>query len=195
MGAVMTMIIWKPYAMPVMRRSTQAKDGGDVARGRPPLPTAVKEAQGTLEKSRVNNNEARFDVPEVFPKPPLTLNSSGKKLWKELGPRLKEAGLYSEGDYTALELLCAAYGDWIAARKEIKITGMVIYTDTGSAYQHPLVGIANTNWKMIKEMLAQFGLTPAERTRVKALSPSERASSLAETLFAKARDRVEEGKE
>lgn len=166
-----------------------------MARGRPPLPTAVKEAQGTLEKSRVNNDEARFAIPEVFPKAPLILNAPGKKLWRELGPRLKEAGLYSDGDYTALELLCAAYGDWIEARKSIKVTGTVIYTITGSAYQHPLVGIANTNWKMIKEMLAQFGLTPAERSRVKALSPIERASSLAESLFSKARERIEEGKE
>ena len=77
-------------------------------RGRLPKPDALKEAQGTLKKSRVNHSQAKFEVPDRFPSPPRTLNEYGKKYWRALGPRLKEVGLYTEGDYTALELLCSA---------------------------------------------------------------------------------------
>ena len=32
----------------------------------------IKEAQGTLKKSRVNNSQAKFAVPVAHPKPPST---------------------------------------------------------------------------------------------------------------------------
>jgi len=177
-----------------MRQSTTqpAKDGEGV-RGRKPVPDAIKEAQGTLKKSRVNNSQAVFEVPEAFPKPPSTMNLYGKRLWRELGPQLKEAGLYSSGDYTALELLCMAYGDMVAARKALMKSGNIVITDKATVYQHPNVGIANTAWKQVKDMLTQFGLTPAERTRVKALSPNDKSLSLADSLFNTARKKVEEG--
>lgn len=179
-----------------MRQSTArpVRDGASV-RGRKPVPDAIKEAQGTLKKSRVNNSQAVFDVPDDFPKAPATMNLYGKRLWRALGPRLKSAGLYSDGDYNALELLCMAYGDMVAARKALVKSGNIVVTDKGTVYQHPNVGIANTSWKQVKDMLAQFGLTPAERSRVKALSPSDKTQSLAENLFAQARNKVEGGGE
>ena len=164
-------------------------------RGRLPKPDALKEAQGTLKKIRVNNSQAKFAVPANQPKAPLTLNLYGKRLWKEMLPKLIETGLYTEGDYNALELLCMAYGDMIAARKALRVSGNIVETDKGTIYQHPNVGIANQAWTRVKLMLGQFGLTPAERTRVKAFSPVEKGKSLADSLFAAARAKVEEGKQ
>lgn len=167
--------------------------GGVGVRGRLPKPDSLKEAQGTLKKIRVNHSQARFDVPADFPKPPTTMNIYGKRLWRALGPKLKEVGLYTEGDYNALELLCMAYGDMIAARKALAKSGNIVLTDKGTVYQHPNVGIANQAWNRVKLMLGQFGLTPAERTRVKAMSPGEKSKSLAESLFTEARIAVEGG--
>ena len=165
--------------------------GGANMRGRLPKPDVIKEAQGTLKKSRVNNSQAKFAVPVAHPKPPSTLNIYGKRLWKELIPKLIETGLYTEGDYQALELLCMAYGDMISARKELQKTGTIVVTEKGTVYQHPNVGIANQAWTRVKLMLGEFGLTPAERTRVKALSPAEKTKSLADSLFAAAFAKVE----
>lgn len=190
----MTRKTLKLYAGPAMNGNITkwAKDGENV-RGRKPVPDVIKEAQGTLKKSRVNNSQAVFAVPEEFPKPPATMNLYGKRIWRALGPRLKEAGLYSDGDYNALELLCMAYGDMVAARKALMKSGNIVITDKGTVYQHPNVGIANTSWKQVKDMLIQFGLTPAERTRVKTLNPKDKSQSLAESLFAQAREKVEGG--
>lgn len=169
----------------------QVVKGGVGVRGRTPLPDALKEAQGTLKKSRVNHAQARFDVPKDSPKPPTTLNLYGKRLWKEMLPKLIETGLYTEGDHQAFELLCMAYGDLIQARKDLKESGTIVVTEKGTVYQHPNVGIANQAWNRCKLMLGQFGLTPAERTRVKARSPEEKNKSLADSLFAAARAKVE----
>lgn len=168
---------------------------GEGVRGRLPKPDALKEAQGTLKKSRVNHSQAKFAIPDNNPKPPATLNLYGKRLWKELLPKLMQTGLYTEGDYQAFELLCMAYGDMISARKELQKTGTVVVTEKGTVYQHPNVGIANQAWTRVKLMLGQFGLTPAERTRVKALSPGEKTKSLADSLFAAALVKVEGGDE
>lgn len=163
-------------------------------RGRLPKPDALKEAQGTLKKIRVNNSQAKFAVPVNQPKPPMTLNLYGRRLWKEMLPKLIETGLYTEGDYNALELLCAAYGDWIQARRDLVQSGNIATSIKGGIFQHPNVGIANQAWTRVKVMLGQFGLTPAERTRVKAFSPAEKGKSLADSLFAAARQKVEEGR-
>ena len=184
-------ITWKHFVENAMRQNITREAKGGVVRGRTPLPDALKEARGTLKKSRVNQSQARFDVPKTTPKPPATLNLYGKRLWKEMLPKLVETGLYTEGDHQAFELLCMAYGDLIQARKDLKKSGTIVITDKGTVYQHPNVGIANQAWNRVKLMLGQFGLTPAERTRVKARSPEEKRGSLAESLFAAAREKVE----
>lgn len=185
-------ITWKHFVENAMRQNITREAKGGVVRGRTPLPDALKEAQGTLKKSRVNQSQARFDVPKTTPKPPATLNLYGKRLWKEMLPKLVETGLYTEGDHQAFELLCMAYGDLIQARKDLKESGTIVITDKGTVYQHPNVGIANQAWNRVKLMLGQFGLTPAERTRVKARSPEEKRGNLAESLFAAARAKVED---
>ena len=188
----MTLTIWKHFVGLAMSESTVRKvKGGARVRGRTPLPDTLKEAKGTLKKSRVNQAQAKFDVPDGNPNPPATLNLYGKRLWKEMLPKLIETGLYTEGDHQAFELLCMAYGDLIQARKDLKESGTIVVTEKGTVYQHPNVGIANQAWNRCKLMLGQFGLTPAERTRVKARTPDEKGKSLADSLFAAARAKVE----
>ena len=186
------MTTWKHFAVRATKENTVKRvKGGEGVRGRTPLPDTLKEAKGTLKKSRVNQAQAKFDVPDSNPNPPATLNLYGKRLWKEMLPKLIETGLYTEGDHQAFELLCMAYGDLIQARKDLKESGTIVVTEKGTVYQHPNVGIANQAWNRCKLMLGQFGLTPAERTRVKARTPDEKNKSLAESLFASARAKVE----
>ena len=192
----MTLKTWKQSADRAMKENIARKaKGGKGLKGRLPKPDALKMAQGTLKNSRVNHSQPKFAIPAKQPKPPLTLNLYGKRLWKDMLPKLIETGVYSEGDYNALELLCMAYGDLIDARKNLKVTGTIVVTEKGTVYQHPNVGITNQAWVRVKMMLGLFGLTPAERARVKALSPAEKGKSLADSLFAAARSKVESGTE
>jgi len=77
-----------------------------------------------------------------------------------------------------------AYDRMKAANRNIDLEGMVLTTENGYHYQNPYLSIANTAWGQVKSMLAEFGLTPAERTRVlAAVLDNGGEGGLAEQLF------------
>jgi len=127
-------------------------------------------------------NEAQFPVPSRMFSPPDTLNEWGEKAWRYYGKLLLDAGLLTEADRMALELLCQAYGRWIEAERNVALTGTVLTSDRGNFYQNPYLAVANKSWDQVKRMLAEFGLTPAERTRVAAMA-GESEEDLAALLF------------
>jgi len=77
-------------------------------------------------------------------KPPDWLGSYAKALWRRLSPVLTKAGLLSEGDVPALEMLCDEYDCW---RRD------------------PLAVGARDRYR---RLLVEFGLTPSSRSRIKA---------------------------
>ena len=153
-------------------------------KGRKPVPTAIKQLRGTFREDRAVSNEAEFDIPQRMPSPPEELNPDGEALWRSLGKRLLDRGLFTHGDYVALELLCVAYGRMKEANRMVAKTGTVHLSKNGNYFQNPYLGVANRAWDQVKSMLAEFGLTPAERTRVlAAIRENEKEESLAELLF------------
>lgn len=146
------------------------------------MPTAVKSMRGTVRADRVMRNEAQFPIPGRMPSPPEGLNDYGEALWRSLGKLLLDAGLLTQGDTIALEMLCLAYGRMKEANNRVDDEGMVLESDKGNFYQSPYLSIANRAWEQVKGMLAEFGLTPAERTRVMALVEQEE-DDLASFLF------------
>jgi P27 family predicted phage terminase small subunit len=151
-------------------------------RGRKPVPTALKELRGTDRADRGVANESKPPVPETIPQPPTYFNRWAKKVWREYGQLLLDAGLFTDLDSIAFELLCQAYGRWIDAERHVSEEGPILISDRGNSYQNPYLGVANRAWEQIKKMLGEFGLTPAERTRVAALV-DEDDDDLASLLF------------
>jgi P27 family predicted phage terminase small subunit len=163
--------------------------------GRKPVPTAIKELRGTARPDRVLKNEAEFPIPERMLRVPDGLNQYGEELWRELGKLLLDAGLFSYGDKIALELLCQAYGRMKYANEKMRENGgEVLEGSTGGLYQNPWLSIVNKGWDQVRTMLSEFGLTPAERTRVAALVEDKSEDSLAVELF-KAVDAFHENRE
>lgn len=151
-------------------------------KGRKPVPTALKELRGTARADRVLKNEAQFPIPGRMLSPPEHLGADGEFLWRHLGKLLLDAGLMSYGDTLALELMCIAYDRMTRANRKVKIDGEVMVSDKGNYYQNPWLSIANKAWDQVKSMLAEFGLTPAERTRVMAAVEDDE-DDLATLLF------------
>ena len=52
-----------------------------MAKGRKKLPTVLKEMQGTLEKSRVLENEMEVDLVSELPEAPELLSKRGAEEW------------------------------------------------------------------------------------------------------------------
>jgi P27 family predicted phage terminase small subunit len=155
--------------------------------GRKPVPTVIKEARGTNRADRGVKNEAAFPVPGRMPSPPKGLTDDGEALWRSLGKILLDAGLFSAGDALALEMLCVSYERYKIANRSIGANLTNPSKKNPDVYiQNPLLSISNKAWEQIYKLLAQFGLTPAERTRVLAAVQNDQEDDLATVLFRQA---------
>lgn len=148
-----------------------------------PQPTRIKELAGNPGRRPLNKAEPQPPVPEYAPRAPRFLNAEGKRAWRELVKILLRIGLYTEIDKYALALFCQAWGRWVQVEREIaKLPSLLLETQNGYQYQTPLLGIANTAWEQVRKMAGEFGLSPAERSRVR-VAATEEEPSLAEMLF------------
>jgi P27 family predicted phage terminase small subunit len=104
--------------------------------------------------------------------PPGHLDDVGRAEWHrlvaELGPGPKGAGVLARSDRCALEILCAAYARWIAARDLLAERGLTIPTPEGSHKSNPAHAIAAAAETTMIKLLGEFGATPSARNRVQA---------------------------
>jgi phage terminase small subunit len=119
-------------------------------RGRKPIPTAIKILKGT-QADRINWSEVKLP-PGDLTAPPW-LPATGRRHWDELAGMLKEAGLFTEADRPALALLCDAYVCWRHDPTDSK--SRILYA----------------------RMLAEFGMTPSARSRIKTTNQPKDALS------------------
>jgi P27 family predicted phage terminase small subunit len=149
--------------------------------GPAPKPTAVRELQGRAHKAK-NRREPRPALPERPPYAPRWLCPEGQAAWRRIAGALLDAGLYTTIDQTALELLCDAYGRWRQASRELGANGegLVSVGERGSVVS-AAERVAERRFDQVRKMLAEFGMTPAERSRVSTAEQSQ--MSLADLLF------------
>ena len=151
-------------------------------RGRKPKPTAIKVLAGNPGRRPVNKAEPRFHVPERTPSPPAFLSDTAAEVWRDLGKLLRDAGLFTVVDRYALAMFCAVAARWMEAERKLQQAGAVITSEAGGMYQNPWLHVANKAWGQMRQMLSEFGLTPAERSRLKTVVADEEPT-LAEMLF------------
>ena len=131
-------------------------------RGPIATPTRILELNGSW-RAKKRRGEPRPKV--KAPSCPSWLGVSGKRLWRELTPRLLKIGLVSELDRTLLAALCHSYEMFRQARTTVLAEGLTTTTDKGNIVQHPAVGAMNTAWGQMVKAAAEFGLSPASRAR------------------------------
>lgn len=116
-------------------------------RGRKRTPKNLKVLAGTDRPDRDVPDAPEFDLLEEFPDPPLHLNTDGVEMWNRLGPQLVNARVLQVVDLYALEHLCAT---WQMVRKKIKAEMEVTAAENNA----------------MKALFAEFGMTPASRSKV-----------------------------
>lgn len=80
-------------------------------------------------------------------------------------------------DVDALAIYCETYSFWVEATERVKHLGMVIKTDKGNIIQNPYLRIANNAQESMLQLLKEFGMTPAARTRVQAANGAEKSEN------------------
>lgn len=140
--------------------------------GRPRKPTKLKKLTGTYQPSRNLPNEmtgpemTSYDAPEG-------LSNHARKEWERIIPLMRQTGVLSSLDTSALFALCNEWGKYKEAEEKCASMGRVVKSPTtGFPMINPYETISGQSYKRYKEMAVQFGLTPASRTKIASNPPA-----------------------
>lgn len=128
-------------------------------RGPPPTPKSELEARGSwLAKHRAD--ELTIEPVDALA-PPAHLDKEARRQWQAVVGLLAPRGVLTEADVMALTMLCELWAEDRVLGKKIK--RLVV----GSLDWNRVRNARSDIRKQLKDMLAKFGLTPADRPRVK----------------------------
>lgn len=155
-------------------------------RGPKPKPTALKLLSGSW---RAKENPHEPVAPKALPAKPAELSEDESVLWDILAHQLYDQGTLGNIDHIALHSLVSARCEEMRAENQIRKSGLLIRNgrpDNPNAQliPNPLLGIRDRAAKRVKEYLAVFGMTPADRTRIIANpgAPLARADPVTELI-------------
>ena len=140
-------------------------------RGRKPKPTRLKVITGNPGKRPLNYNEPRPDI--EIPECPPELSLAAQREWQRLVGDLTTLRLLTNLDRAALAAYCGAYAVWAEAMEAIQKFGAMVKSPSGYPIQSPYVAIANRQAELMMRIAAEFGFTPASRSRIATPSPEE----------------------
>jgi len=142
-----------------------------------PVPTALKKLRGNPGRRPLPTNEAEPPISEKVPRPPAWLKGEARKEWFNIAPKLHAAGLLTNLDLRTLAGCCVNFAQWLEAVEEIRRVGPVIVRQGPHGQkipmQNPYVRIAREAHLAWTRALAEFGMTPSSRTRVKVTKPEK----------------------
>ena len=147
-------------------------------RGRRPKPTRLKALTGNPGKRPLNTGEPRPE-PNI-PECPAELGPVARKEWDRLATELASLKILTVLDRAALAAYCNAYGLWAAAIEAIQKYGTMVKSPSGYPIQSPYVSIANRQAEIMMRIAAEFGFTPASRSRIS--TPAQREPNLFDLL-------------
>jgi P27 family predicted phage terminase small subunit len=148
------------------------------ARGPKPLPVNVHLLRNNAAKKPLGqllDDVVRPDV--AIPTCPQHLGDEARKEWRRISKHLAKLGLISQIDRAALAGYCQSWGRWVEVERKIaaanaadpdKVAGLVTSTPAGYQQISVLMQISNRCLEQMKRFLAEFGMSPAARSRVTA---------------------------
>ena len=140
-------------------------------RGRRPKPTRLKVLTGNPGKRPLNHDEPR-PAPEI-PECPPELGPVARREWDRLVGELGKLKLVTNLDRAALAAYCGAYALWSEATEAIQKFGTMVKSPSGYPIQSPYLAIANRQAELMMRISAEFGFTPASRSRISTPRPDE----------------------
>jgi P27 family predicted phage terminase small subunit len=148
--------------------------------GRRPTPTYLKLIRGNPGKGKIRP-EPQPRVPAKPPEAPDFLLDEAKAEWSRVVPQLRVLGLLTHLDTPVLAAYCQSYARWVAAERILarmaaedpESKGLTITGTMGSPMVNPMLKIARLSAADVLRFAAEFGFSPAARTRIQAgISPA-----------------------
>lgn len=148
------------------------------------LPKEVKELRGTLRPCRESGDSVEVD--RTIPEPPDWLDKTAKDAYNDIVKIVSDMGVMSKGDSLALSLLVDAYKRYLDARKDLKKNGQVeeSFNSNGAKVRkkNPSIDIAFEAHTKMMNILREFGLTPASRSKVSSVEDEKGDESIKDLL-------------
>lgn len=150
-------------------------------RGPKAEPTAEKRLKGNPGQRRLPKpgEEAEPKILAVLPDPPEWLGKEAVKEWYRVGQTLIDNRLLTEADVTTFSTYCQNVDVLINSSREIKDKGMTILGARGWV-RNPALATFAAATTSVRNMAAEFGMTPSSRARIKL--PSNDGPSLESLL-------------
>jgi P27 family predicted phage terminase small subunit len=141
----------------------------------PPVPTNLKLLRGNPGK-RAIRPEPEPEPLAALPKPPDFLTAAAVNEWWRISEELRRLRLLTVADLHPLAAYCQAFGRWVDAERALRrmaerdplTHGLMVKGSLGNPIQNPLVKVAAHAARDMVRYAAEFGLTPAARTRIAA---------------------------
>ena len=138
------------------------------ARSGPSVPTALKIVRGNPGRRPLPEGEPMPPVPQRVPSPPAELSDSAKKIWRAQGRVLLKTGILTEIDAPMLAAVCIPYDNMLrCSGKMAELKANPWMVKDGVIAMNPLVRVMYESMDRFMRASAEFGMSPASRTRVK----------------------------
>ena len=140
--------------------------------GRRPLPTAVKRARGTLQPCRTNPDEPPVHV--TRPDVPPGLDAMERRAWDRYAEHLVGMRVLTVDNQSALRDLACADVRVVRARRGAAKNGPVeTDPETGRSRRSAWALELDAALADLHRIRGLFGLTPSDRVKVKATTPTK----------------------
>lgn len=142
-----------------------------MGRGRKKVPTRLKELQGTVEKSRLVDNEMTAELCHAIPEAPEWLSEIAKQEWEKVTLELYNKQMLHNIDLRLIEAYCNAIALHIETEQMLRDKGRIqIFKNPDGTLKHmqavPYQKIANDALDRALKLATQFGMTPTSRTSI-----------------------------
>ena len=138
-------------------------------KGPPKKPTRLELLQGKPGKRPVNEQEPQPRVGTI--EPPDWLTPEAREEWDRIVPELERLKLLTQIDSAMLIGYCTQWGVYVKASRQLARQGLTFKSKNkqGASYQgiRPQFSIAQRALEQCRMLAAEFGLTPAARTKLK----------------------------
>lgn len=158
-------------------------------KGRKPTPTALKLIKGNPGKRAINKHEPKPEDAGI--EPPYWLNPEAAAVWNEIAPNLSGVGLLTVADIHMLGMGCIAIAQFRTAANQTGdelVKAKTVEDKDGAPVEighhvNPWLVAQSMSFKQAMAVLAQFGMSPAARSRVVAEPQSEDGKDKAASYF------------
>jgi P27 family predicted phage terminase small subunit len=142
---------------------------------------------GNPGKRKLNEGEPQYEV--AAPPMPSGLPLAAVQEWERIVPQLVASRVITRVDRAAITAYVLAWQRLLDAEAEIQAHGILVpvlvedtetgeYINSGNYKKNPAVTVQNEAKRNVRAFAAEFGMSPASRTKVKSEGPEQDADPL-----------------